>query len=46
MARNGDTPEYVSHMQQELFDALAKARSTDELRMIKPMAQIRVVYLH
>ena len=46
MARKGDTPEYVSRMQQELFDILAKARSIDELRMIKPMAQeVRAKYM-
>ena len=39
MARKGDTPEYLSRMQQELFDVMAKARSLDELRMIRPMAQ-------
>ena len=46
MARKGDTPEYVRRMQQELFDVMAKARSTDELRMIKPMAQeVRAKYM-
>jgi len=46
MARKGDTPEYVSRMQQELFDVLAKARSKDELRMIRPMAQeVRAKYM-
>ena len=46
MARKGDTPEYVSRMQKELFDIFAKARSLDELRMIRPMAQeVRVKYL-
>jgi DNA polymerase I len=46
MARKGDTPEYVSRMQQELFDVLAKARSLDELRMIEPMArEVREKYM-
>jgi DNA polymerase I len=46
MARKGDTPEYVSRMQQELFDILAKARSLDELRMIEPTAQeVRAKYM-
>jgi DNA polymerase I len=47
MARKGDTPEYVSRMQKELFDILAKARSLDELRMIRPMAQeVRAKYMN
>jgi DNA polymerase I len=46
MARKGDTPEYVSRMQQELFDVMAKARRMDELRMIEPMAQeVRAKYM-
>jgi len=46
MARKGDTPEYVSRMQKELFDILAKARSLDELRMIKPRTQeVRAKYM-
>jgi DNA polymerase, archaea type len=46
MARKGDTPEYVRRMQQELFDVLARARSLDELRMIKPLArEVREKYM-
>jgi hypothetical protein len=46
MARNGDTPEYVRRMQQELFDVLAKARSLDELSTIEPMArEVRKKYM-
>ena len=46
MARKGNTPEYVRRMQQELFDVLAKARSIDELRTMKPMAQeVRTKYV-
>ena len=46
MARKGDTPEYVSRMQKELFDIFAKARSLDELRMIRPRAQeVRAKYM-
>jgi hypothetical protein len=33
-------------LQKELFDILAKARSLDELRMIRPMAQeVRAKYM-
>jgi DNA polymerase, archaea type len=39
MAREGDTPEYVRRMQQDLFDVLAKARNREDLRRIEPMAQ-------
>jgi len=47
MARKGDTPEYVRRMQQELFDVMAKARITDELRTIKPLAQeVRAKYMN
>ena len=46
IACKGDTPEYVSRMQKELFDIFAKARSLDELRMIRPMAQeVRAKYM-
>jgi len=31
VARKGDTPDYVRQIQQELFYALATARSLDEL---------------
>lgn len=37
--RKGDTPEYIKRMQQELFDALAKAKSRAELRLIEPEVQ-------
>lgn len=39
MAREGDTPEYVCCMQQELFEVLAGARTREELRKIEPRAR-------
>jgi len=46
MARKGDTPEYVSRMQQDLFHVPAKARSLDKLRAIEPTAQeVRAKYM-
>jgi DNA polymerase I len=39
MARKGDTPEYVSRMQQEVFEVLAEARSREERQMIEPKAR-------
>jgi len=39
MARKGDTPEYVTKMQQEVFEVLAEARSLEDLRRIEPRAR-------
>lgn len=39
MAREGDTPEYVCCMQQELFEVLAGPRTREELRKIEPRAR-------
>jgi len=38
-ARRGDTPEYVRHMQQELFQTLASAGSREALFEIEPEAR-------
>jgi DNA polymerase I len=37
--RKGDTPEYISKMQQELFEILSEARNIEDLRKIEPKAQ-------
>ena len=34
----GDTPEYVRRMQQELFEVLGGARRREELHRIEPKA--------
>jgi len=39
MARKGDTPEYVTRMQQEVFEVLAEAKSLEDLRRIEPRAR-------
>ena len=39
MAREGDTPEYVNKVQQEVFEILAEARSQEDLRWIEPKAR-------
>ena len=39
MARKVDTPEYVNRMQQEVFEALAEARSLVDLKRIEPKAR-------
>ncbi|NTV27754.1 MAG: DNA polymerase I, partial [Methanothrix sp.] len=46
MARRGDTPQYVSKMQQELFELLAGTISREEICQVEPQAQqIRKKYL-
>ena len=38
MARKGDTPKYISKMQQELFEILAGSRNREDIRKIEPEA--------
>ena len=46
MARRGDTPQYISKMQKELFELLAGTISREEICRAKPQAQqIRKKYL-
>ena len=46
MARRRDTPQYISKMQQELFELLAGTSSREEIWRAKPQAQqIRKKYL-
>jgi hypothetical protein len=39
LARKGDTPEYISRMQPELFDVLSKAKGRKELREVESSAK-------
>lgn len=46
IALKGDTPEYVRRMQPELFEAIAPARSREELSIVEPMAkEVRDSYM-